>query len=49
VLVAGPAGKRVEVAVDYAIVGVGIAIMIFSTYISLSTWSTSTFNACLGG
>ena len=49
VLVSGPAGSRVGVAVDYAIVLLGLVILVFSTTISIQTWSTSTFNACIEG
>ena len=48
-LVAGPAGRRTEVLVDYAIVAIGVGILVFSTVIALQTWSTSTFNACIAG
>jgi hypothetical protein len=49
VLVAGPAGQRAEVLVDWAIVALGVGILVFSTVISIQTWSTSTFDACLAG
>ena len=48
-LVAGPAGNRAEALVDWAIVALGVGILVFSTVISIQTWSTSTFDACLAG
>jgi len=47
VLVAGPKGARVEAAVDWAIVGVGVGIGVFSTYVAVAGWSTASFDACV--
>lgn len=47
VIIAGPSGNRASLTIDYLIVAIGVGIMVFSTFISIQTWSTSTFNACL--
>lgn len=46
VLVAGPRGDRSAAFIDWVIVGLGVAIGCFSTYIAVSGWSSSTFDPC---
>ena len=55
-LVSGPAAaaggakgarwRRCAVWADWTIVGVGIAIGLFSTYMAIAGWSLSTFDPC---
>jgi amino acid permease len=47
VMVARPAGKRAEEAVDWAIVALGCGIMVFTTYQAIAGWGTTSFDACL--
>ena len=47
VMVARPAGKRMEELGDWAIVALGCGIMVFTTYQAIAGWGTTEFNPCL--
>ena len=47
VMVARPTGRRWAEAADWAIVALGCAILAFSSYMAVTSWSRTVFNACL--